>query len=118
MVNYKSNPEYEPLTRNLSIRLQDARREHKYTQADLAKELNVTKDFISKVENGKTPVNPFVLREYCRLFDLSADAALGLDEVRAVPINTELNKYYNKLSRRGKRLALAIIRLLADQTTK
>ncbi len=118
MVNYKSNPEYEPLMRNLSIRLQDARRAHRYTQADLATELHVTKDFISKVENGKTPVNPFILKEYCRLFELSADTALGLDEASSVPMDKELSKYYNKLSRRGKKLALSIIKLMAEQTTK
>ncbi len=118
MVNYKSNSEYEPLMRDLSIRLQDARLAHKYTQARLAKRLNVTKDFISKVENGKTPVNPFILREYCRLFNLSADTALGLDETSSVPLDKELSRYFNQLSRRGKRLALSIIKLMAEQTTK
>lgn len=62
-------------------RLKEIRKEHNYTQAKIAKKLNTDNGVISRYENGKTLILTSFLREYSKIFDISADYLLGkIDE--------------------------------------
>lgn len=55
---------------NLAIggRIKQIRHSHCMTQEDLAKQLGLTKDFISKVENGKQKISVEGLHKICQIF--------------------------------------------------
>ena len=55
---------------NIAIggRIKQLRHSHCMTQEDLAKQLGLTKDFISKVENGKQKISVEGLHKICKSF--------------------------------------------------
>ena len=62
-------------------RLKEIRKEHKYTQAKLAKKLNTDNGVISRYESGKTLILTSFLIEYSNIFNISCDYLLGkIDE--------------------------------------
>ena len=58
-------------------RLKEIRKEHKYTQAKLAKKLNTDNGVISRYESGKTLILTSFLIEYAKIFNISCDYLLG-----------------------------------------
>ena len=53
------------------------RQKHNLTQDDLAEKLFVTRQAVSRWENGETTPNPETLKQLSRLFDVSINTLLG-----------------------------------------
>ena len=74
--NYKGNR--SKININLSSkRLKDLRKQKKYTQEYIAKELDINRSLISKYEKGHTIISTTFLIEYVKLFKVSSDYLLG-----------------------------------------
>jgi len=59
-------------------RLKELRKEHRETQADLAKALNVEQCSVSRWERDAFKIPAWAIVELCRYYDVSADWVLGL----------------------------------------
>ncbi len=61
-------------------RLKDARKSASYTQKQVAEKLFMTQQQYSRFENGIFELNYEQLIFLCRLYDVSADYVLGIEE--------------------------------------
>lgn len=50
--------------------LQYYRKQHKYTQKQIADKLHVEKSLISKIENGRARITMLMLLEYCSIIEI------------------------------------------------
>ena len=65
---------------NFSERLKDLREKMNYTQSDLAKKLSITRSSVNSWEMGlSAPSTPFLV-ELAKIFHVTTDYLLGLDE--------------------------------------
>ena len=60
-------------------RLRDLREDHDYTQAYVAKKLNITQQQYQLYESGKRSLQIEHLIVLCRLYGVSSDYILGLE---------------------------------------
>lgn len=68
-------------------KLKELRTQAKMTQAQLAARIGVTKSVISFYELQERAPSPDVLRKYARIFHVSADYLLGLDETEKIDVS-------------------------------
>lgn len=61
-------------------RIKESRKAAGYTQAKVAELLGMTQQQYSRFENGAFELNYQQLRTICKLYDVSSDFLLGLDE--------------------------------------
>ena len=61
-------------------RLRQARKQKNLSQVSVGIMLNTTHATISRYENGKIEPNLDTLKALCKLYNVSADFILGLDE--------------------------------------
>ncbi len=61
-------------------RLKECRKQSGYTQAQAAKKLNMTQQQYSRFENDVYELNYEQIVEVCKLFDVSADYLLGINQ--------------------------------------
>ncbi len=61
-------------------RIKELRTQHQWTQEDLAEKLNVTRQTISKWEQGINEPDITTLQRLCEIFEVSFDALLGKEE--------------------------------------
>lgn len=61
-------------------RLRQARKQKNLSQVSVGIKLNTTHATISRYENGKLEPNLDTLKALCKLYNVSADFILGLDE--------------------------------------
>ncbi len=61
-------------------RIKESRKAAGYTQAKVAELLGMTQQQYSRFENGVFELNYQQLRTICKLYDVSSDFLLGLDE--------------------------------------
>ena len=75
-----------------SIRLKEARKAYKKTQAYIGKKLSINRSLISKYEKGHTIISTTFLIEYVKLFKISSDYLLGkIDKkirINSIPLIT------------------------------
>lgn len=71
---------------NLSKRIIDLRESKDWSQAELARRLNVNKSVMNRIENGERKVSADELKTLAALFDVSTDYLLG---------NTDKKHYYD-----------------------
>ncbi len=76
MVNEVKN-EINPLNENIK----QGRMDNKYTQDELAEKTHITRQTLSKYENGEQIPNADFLREFCKVCKKSADQILGISLV-------------------------------------
>lgn len=62
------------------FRLKELRTEKNLTQKDLAKLIATTDDSIYSWEKGRSQPSIDMIRKICKLFDVSADYLLGLED--------------------------------------
>lgn len=67
--------------------LKTLRLQNKFTQAELAKKLGLTKSVISAYENGLRLPSYDVLIHIARIFNVSTDYLLGLEHKREVDLS-------------------------------
>ena len=60
--------------------LKDIRTYHRYSQDELANQLNVSKSYISEIENGKKNVTMTILKKYEECFDIPSSSIIELSE--------------------------------------
>ena len=61
-------------------RLRELRMEHELTQNALAEQLNTTGDSIYSWEKGRSEPSIAMICSLCRIFEVSADYLLGLED--------------------------------------
>ena len=61
-------------------KLKELRTEKEYSQNELAKKLNVSKQNISDWENGKSETSFEMLTKIAKFFDVRTDFLLGLED--------------------------------------
>lgn len=61
-------------------RIRELREEHGMSQAELAKALNVTQRTVSRFELEQHDLGTQIIIDLCRLFGVSADYLLGLED--------------------------------------
>lgn len=91
--NYKGNR--SKININLSSkRLKDLRKQKKYTQEYIAKELDINRSLISKYEKGHTIISTTFLIEYVKLFKVSSDYLLGkIDKIITIEEKAKEKEY-------------------------
>ena len=111
---------------NFGVRLRELRTSAGLTQSQLAEKINLSKANVSKYEAGIVEPNLETLFLICKLFSVSADYLLGLNESKQATDNTSMAvpqiskdlaaivKYYNQLSGNGQEKALEYIQMLKE----
>lgn len=56
------------------------RQYHEYKQIDLAKEIGISKSYLSEIESGKKPVTLELLNKYSVLFDIPVSSLVFFSE--------------------------------------
>ena len=68
------------IKKEVGSRIKESRKCTNMTQAEVAKLLRMTQQQYSRFENGVFELSYSVLIQICKLFDVSADYILGLDD--------------------------------------
>lgn len=68
-------------------RLRKARKSAKMTLVQVAQALNLSHTAISRYENENRKIEPELLTEFCKLYNVSADYILGLPKDMPYPEN-------------------------------
>ena len=63
-----------------ATRLKETRKELKLTQKQLAERLSTTDDSIFSWENGRSQPSIEMLRQLCKVLDVSSDYMIGLED--------------------------------------
>ncbi len=64
-----------------AIRIKELRLEKGLTQQQVADYLNIDRSNYSKYERGVLIMTPEMIRQLCRLYDISADFIIGLTNI-------------------------------------
>lgn len=96
-------------------RIQTVRKTRGYTQEWLAEKLDVSVGYISQIERGITKMSLDLLAKISSIFncDLS-ELVVGASVNAANYLDYELNSHYALLSKRDKKIVLALIKILID----
>jgi transcriptional regulator with XRE-family HTH domain len=68
------------MTNKISQRIKEIRTDNKLNQSEFGKSLCVSQDTVSLWENSKSSPNIEFVISICRLYDVSADYLLGLED--------------------------------------
>ncbi len=103
-------------SQQLAAKVKQLRIDNKLTQADVAKELNVTPGFISNVEKGRTAMSLRLLIYYARLTGTTLDMLVGdmVPEYKAKALDHALQDALRGLSDVQKSKVLKIINILKE----
>lgn len=66
----------QDLRQAVGERVRDYRRSNRYTQANFAKKIDISMNFLSEIENGRKGMSQETLYKLCEQFGLSADYIL------------------------------------------
>jgi len=94
------------------LRLRQLREEKRVTQADVAQQLNITREAYSMYESGKRQMNYESLDLLATYFNVSVDYLLGRKDDRGAlrPDEAALVRNYASLDERGRMNVDAIMR--------
>ena len=103
-------------SQQLAARVRQLRMDNKLTQADVAKELNVTPGFISNVEKGRTAMSLRLLIYYARLTGTTLDMLVGemMPEYKREALDHALLETVKGLSDVQKEKLIRIIGILQE----
>lgn len=82
-------------------RIKELRQERKLTQTDLARKLATTQSTIGKYEREELQPNVEIIVELCKIFAVSADYLLGLEDETGAKTYSAQNAYYNNGTHNG-----------------
>lgn len=74
---------------DLSIRIIDLREKQNITQTELAKQMDLDKSSMSKIENGTRKVSSDELSKLASIFNVSTDYLLGRKEPSNYPVDLD-----------------------------
>ena len=116
MPKTKGNEKEQQEAMLLAERVKELRIANGLTQADVAKNLNVTPGFISNVEKGRSVMSLRLLIYYAQLTGCTLDTLVGemVPDYRATALDHELQSAVANLTEEQKKKALAILKILAD----
>lgn len=77
----------------IAVRLRKLRAEYHYTQADVAKQLGISQQTYSKYENQDTNIDSATIINICRVYGISSDYLLGLDNKGNSSAEVDLSAY-------------------------
>ncbi len=99
-----------------AAKVKQLRIDNKLTQADVAKELNVTPGFISNVEKGRTAMSLRLLVYYARLTGTTLDMLVGdmIPEYQKDALDHELHAAVSRLNENEKRKLIRILDILLE----
>ena len=99
-----------------AAKVKQLRIDNKLTQADVAKELNVTPGFISNVEKGRTAMSLRLLVYYARLTGTTLDILVGdmIPEYQKDALDHELHAAVSRLNENEKRKLIRILDILLE----
>ncbi|WP_374717054.1 helix-turn-helix domain-containing protein [Geobacillus thermodenitrificans] len=100
--------------KKLGEMLKRLRKQQRWTQEQLAEQLNVSRSQISKWENGSTLPDIQSLEKLCRLFNVSADFLIG-SEVQRREVLREVKRLYGTTEEMNEKTLTAIDYLLHNQ---
>lgn len=86
-------------------RIRELRRERKWRQEDLSRELQSSRQAIGNYETGERTPDLDTILKLCEIFDVSADYLLGRSEIRSFELSADeaaLLTSYRGLSETGK----------------
>ena len=63
-------------------RLRLARKKAKLSQEEVAEKLNIARSNISKYEHNKLEPNIHTIKQFCKLYGITADYLLGIDTTK------------------------------------
>ena len=103
-------------SQQLAAKVRQLRIDNKLTQADVAKELNVTPGFISNVEKGRTAMSLRLLVYYARLTGTTLDMLVGdmMPEYQEDALDHELHAAVSRLNENEKRKLVRILDILLE----
>jgi transcriptional regulator with XRE-family HTH domain len=67
----------------IAVKLRKLRAEYNFTQADIAKQLGISQQTYSKYENQDTNIDSATIINICRVYGISSDYLLGIDNTPA-----------------------------------
>ena len=90
-----------------------------FTQDELAKRLNTTKQTISRYEKGDRKANQDMLFELCDIFGVSIDDFFpSQNEALQSPTTSQIQSIYNQLEPNGQRKVITYAEKLRDEQEK
>ena len=100
----------------LAAKVRQLRINNNLTQADVAKELNVTPGFISNVEKGRTAMSLRLLVYYARLTGTTLDMLVGdmMPEYQADALDHELHAAVSRLNKTEKQKLIRILDIILE----
>ena len=71
----------------IAERIKELRQARGWTQADLARRLNITSNGVNSWEQGLSTPSPFSLVDLAKLFSVSTDYLLGMEPLHTVNVS-------------------------------
>ena len=101
----------------LAAKVRQLRIDNKLTQADVAKELNVTPGFISNVEKGRTAMSLRLLIYYARMTGTTLDMLVGdmMPDYQQDALDHELHAAITRLNTSEKKKLIKILEIVKDR---
>lgn len=116
----KTTPEIEERNKKLGKLLQKYRKDQRITQEEMANFCNLTKNHLSKIEQGVYKCPAYVLIDYAKRLNISLDILTGnTEESRAAQytaanIIPELQAKLGQMSRKDQRTLLVVLDALEN----
>ena len=96
-------------------RICDLRRQHAFTQTEMAHKMKISHSVFNRIENGTRPIRDDELKSIAHIFNVSTDYLLGNDEKSETTLpkdeSTLLNKF-RTLTADSKQLILNLVEKL------
>lgn len=102
------------LKETIASRLKEIRSKARLSQADVAKELNMTQATIAQYEMGKNMPSPDVLNWYAKRFDISLDYIFG----RSDNPKGSANYDFAKPGTDANKLLREVVKIVVEETKK
>lgn len=109
MVTGASEKEVE-FMKKLGDKLGYIRVNSNYTQAEIAKRSECSRNHISMVEQGKERLTVYQMEVYCRATHTSPNEILGYEEINISPLELQLLYKFKRLDEDKQRVILDMIK--------
>ena len=107
------------LKKYIGTQIKTFRKSAGFTQDELAKRLNTTKQTISRYEKGDRKANQDMLFELCDIFGVSIDDFFpSQNESNQPPATSQIQSIYNELEPPGQRKVITYAEKLRDEQEK
>ena len=93
-------------------RICDLRRQHAFTQTEMAHKMNISHSVFNRIENGTRPIRDEELKSIAHIFNVTTDYLLGNDEKAATTLpkdESALLSKFRTLTADSKQLVLSLV---------